>query len=56
MAGGKRARETTGGALKLHDETPERMVKDLDVTSPQCIKGETEQRNVSCQVDETGSS
>ncbi len=44
-AGGKRARETAGGALKLHDETPER-TKDLDKTSPQRHRGDTQHRNV----------
>lgn len=39
-AGGKRTRETGGGALKLHDE-------DLEETSPQRHRGETPRRNVS---------
>lgn len=44
-ARGKGAGESAGGALKLHDETPER-TKDLDETSPQRHRGETEQRNI----------
>lgn len=43
--GGKRAGETAGGALKLHDETPEKKVADLDKRSPQRHRGETPQRN-----------
>lgn len=42
---GERAGETAGGALKLHDETPER-TKDLDQSSPQRHRGDTQQRNI----------
>ncbi len=46
--GGERAREATGGALKLHDETPER-TKDLDEASPLRHRGDTQHRNLSFQ-------
>lgn len=39
---GEGAGEAAGGALKLHDEIPERTVKDLDETSPQRHRGETQ--------------